>query len=70
MRKIMASFPFDECTVIPNQFNFEEIIRKKIEAGLDDEPLYIGDVSDILMKHKIWTECFPRITPFYGTVEV
>lgn len=66
----MVSFPFDKCIVLPNEFNLEEVIRRKLEEGIDEEPLVICDVSDLLTKYKTWTEYFPRVTPFFGAIEI
>jgi len=33
---------------------------------IDEEPLYICNVSDIIEKHNIWKEQMPRVTPFYA----
>lgn len=66
----MVRFPIDECIVLEEKFNFEKIVRRKIADDSDDDPVFICDVADILLKYKTWKECFPRITPFYGTIEV
>ncbi|XP_076107548.1 ornithine decarboxylase-like isoform X2 [Mytilus galloprovincialis] len=41
-------------------------IQEKIDAfGHEDNAFAIGNLGDIIRKHRIWKECFPRIEPFY-----
>lgn len=55
-----------EVNVVGEQFDATELIRKKVNFECKDEPLYICNVSDIINKYHIWTECMPRVVPFYG----
>lgn len=66
----MVKFPFDECTVLQNKFNFDEIVREKSKGTFDEEPLFICDVSDVLTKYKTWTKLFPRVIPFFGKCDL
>lgn len=57
-----------EVSVVGEQFDAIELIRKKVNFECKDEPLYICNVSDIINKYKIWTKYMPRVLPFYGMV--
>jgi len=43
----------------------DDTARSIIESGLE-EPFYVVDVQDILMKHKKWLISMPRVRPFYA----
>lgn len=43
-----------------------EVIRKKASFELEEEPLYVCNVSDIVEKHRTWKQQMPRVMPFYG----
>lgn len=43
-----------------------DVIRKKTNFEMDEEPLYVCNVSDIIEKHQIWKQQMPRVMPFYG----
>lgn len=44
-----------------------EHIQTKIDAyGNEVDPFFIGDLGDIINKHKKWSKCLPRVEPFYA----
>lgn len=43
-----------------------DVIKKKSSLELEEEPLYVCNVSDIIEKHQIWKQQMPRVMPFYG----
>ncbi|XP_063417052.1 ornithine decarboxylase-like [Mytilus trossulus] len=51
----------DTLPLITNQ------IQGKIDAFKHEVNAFaIGNIGDIIRKHRIWNECFPRIEPFYA----
>lgn len=52
--------------------NLDEIITSKINSRLDRksedqyDAFFIGDMSDVVRKHKLWTTQLPRVEPFYA----
>lgn len=52
--------------VINDQLDAFDVIRKKTMLEIEEEPLYICNISDIIEKHQIWKYNMPRVIPFYG----
>lgn len=52
--------------VIKNQLNVTEEIQKHSNDDIQDESLYIADLTDIIKKHLTWRKLMPRVKPFYG----
>jgi len=52
--------------------SLDEIITSKINSRLDRksedqyDAFFIGDMSDVVRKHKLWTSQLPRVEPFYA----
>ena len=42
-----------------------EAVQSVIDDG-QDEPFYVVDVNDMLLKHKKWLINLPRVKPFYA----
>lgn len=34
------------------------------------DAFFVGDLGDVLRKHKLWASHLPRVEPFYGNVNV
>lgn len=56
----------DNVTILPTPLNALEEIRSKPLSDIQEEPLYICDLTDIIKKHRTWTQLLPRVIPFYG----
>lgn len=53
--------------VIDEPLDAIDVIRERSMSGeVDEEPLYICNISDIIEKHRIWKQSMPRVLPFYG----
>ena len=52
--------------ILNEPLDVDEVIRKKSVMEMDEEPLYVFNVSDIIEKHRNWQRCMPRVMPFYG----
>lgn len=53
--------------VIDEPLDAIDVIRQRsISGDVDEEPLYICNISDIIQKHQIWKLRMPRVLPFYG----
>lgn len=53
--------------VIDEPLDAIDVIRQRsISGDVDEEPLYLCDISDIIKKHQIWKQSMPRVLPFYG----
>lgn len=54
--------------IIDGSFDVVDIVREKSFSGDigEEESLHICNLSDIIQKHFIWKQSFPRIFPFYG----
>lgn len=52
--------------IVNKPLNVLDEIRKKTITDVQEEPLYICDLTDIIEKHRTWTQMLPRIKPFYG----
>jgi len=52
--------------------NVDELIAKKINSrsdrGLENkyDAFFVGDMGDVVRKHKLWTSQLPRVEPFYA----
>jgi len=50
----------------------DEIIAKKISSRIDRDTenkydaFFVGDMGDVVQKHKLWTSQLPRVEPFYA----
>ncbi|XP_052074504.1 ornithine decarboxylase-like isoform X1 [Mytilus californianus] len=49
----------------PNPIS-NQILEKINLCSHDEKAVSIGDLGDIITKHKKWKECFPRVEPFYA----
>lgn len=53
--------------IIDEPLDAIDVIRQRSISGqVDEEPLYICNISDIIEKHRIWKQRMPRVLPFYG----
>lgn len=53
--------------VIDEPLDAIDVIRQRsISGDVDEEPLYICNISDLIKKHQIWKQRMPRVLPFYG----
>lgn len=53
--------------VVNKPINSIDVIRQKsIFGDVNEEPLYVCNISDIIQKHHIWKQSMPRVQPFYG----
>lgn len=52
--------------IINEPLDAMDVIGKKTTFELEEEPLYVCNVSDIIEKHTIWKQQMPRVMPFYG----
>lgn len=62
----MKAIGLDNVTIVDNPPIALDIIRKRALTDMQEEPLYICDLTDIIKKHRIWTQFLPRVLPFYG----
>jgi ornithine decarboxylase len=62
----MKDLGLDNVTIVDNPPIPLDIIRKRALTDLQEEPLYICDLTDIIKKHRIWTQFLPRVLPFYA----
>lgn len=62
----MKVYGFENVTILPTPLNALEEIQNKPLSEIQEEPLYICDLTDIIKKHRIWTQLLPRVIPFYG----
>lgn len=62
----LLSKEYDIRLVEGKQIDVNEIIGKTCLNGPQDEPIYICNVDDIFMKHKMWIAKMPRVVPFYA----
>ncbi len=62
----MKAIGLDNVNVVDNPPIALDIIRKRALTDIQEEPLYICDLTDIIKKHRIWTQFLPRVVPFYG----
>lgn len=62
----MKAIGLDNVTIVDNPPIALDIIRKRALTDMQEEPLYICDLTDIIKKHRIWTQFLPRVVPFYG----
>lgn len=59
--------PSNNFHVIDEPLDAIDVIRQRsISGDVDEEPLYLCNISDIINKHAIWTRSMPRVKPFYG----
>lgn len=56
----------EDVCVVDKPLNVLDEIREKAVTNIQEEPLYICDLTDIIKKHRIWTQLLPRVLPFYG----
>lgn len=62
----MKAVGLDNVSIVDDSPIALDIIRKRALTDIQDEPLYICDLTDIIKKHRIWTQFLPRVVPFYG----
>lgn len=43
-----------------------DVLEEIARANIEEEPLYLCDLTDIVRKHINWTQLLPRVVPFYG----
>lgn len=43
-----------------------DVLAEIAATTIDEEPLYLCDLTDIVRKHVNWTTLLPRVAPFYG----
>ncbi|XP_055316889.1 ornithine decarboxylase 1-like [Sitodiplosis mosellana] len=59
--------PSNNFHVIDEPLDAIDVIRQRSVSGnVDEEPLYLCDISDIINKHAIWKRSMPRVLPFYA----
>lgn len=58
----------DVC-VMDKPLNVLDEIREKSVTNIQGAPFYICDLTDIIKKHRTWTQLLPRVLPFYGKVQ-
>ena len=54
-----------ETVFSPLASTVDETVQSMIQNG-HEEPFYVVDIQDILMKHKKWLINMPRVKPFYA----
>lgn len=59
----------DVCVVDKPLDVLEEIRKKTVKSDIQVAPFYIGDLTDVVKKHRTWTQLLPRVIPFYGKVQ-
>ncbi|XP_052074522.1 ornithine decarboxylase-like [Mytilus californianus] len=53
--------------LVERQHSIDSLIKEKIhQIRSDENPFFIGDLGDIIRKHRIWQKCFPTVVPFYA----
>ncbi|XP_076105710.1 ornithine decarboxylase-like [Mytilus galloprovincialis] len=53
--------------LVEKQHCIDSLIKEKTnQIGADENPFFIGDLGDIIRKHKIWQKSFPTVVPFYA----
>lgn len=62
----MKVYGLDDVCIVDTPVNALDEIREKAISDMQEEPLYICDLTDIIKKHRIWTQLLPRVIPFYG----
>lgn len=62
----MPVIDFDEIALVGDDIDDVQIIKNIIETEKIDFPIHVLDVGDIIKKHKLWLEKFPRIVPHFG----
>ena len=66
----MKVIEFAGVNIIKKPLNALEEIQKKSITEIDEEPLYVCDLTDIIKKHRTWTQLLPRVSPFYGKLHI
>lgn len=62
----MKAIGLDNVSIVDDPPIALDIIRKRALTDIQEEPLYICDLTDIIKKHRIWTQFLPRVVPFYA----
>lgn len=63
----MKHIGLNKCNVVSKSLDVMNVIRQRSEHGqVDDESVYICNISDIVEKCEVWKQHLPRVTPFYG----
>ena len=57
---------FGGINIIEKSFSALKEIQKKSITEIYEEPLLVCDLTDIINKHRTWTQMLPRVMPFYG----
>ena len=53
--------------ITSHQKSISNLIQENIEHyEQEEDAFFIGDLGDIIKKHKLWQACFPRVESFYA----
>ncbi|KAJ6646596.1 Ornithine decarboxylase 1 [Pseudolycoriella hygida] len=62
----MKAKGLDDVIIVDNPPIALDIIRKRALTEIQEESLFICDLTDVIKKHRIWTQFLPRVIPFYA----
>jgi ornithine decarboxylase len=68
----MKQIIMNKAKVVVVKTGVDEVITKKINSrtdrGLENkyDAFFVGDMGDVVRKHKLWTTQLPRVEPFYA----
>lgn len=57
---------FDEIEIFDDGISEFELLKKYISKRKSEKPFHMLNIGDVLTKHQVWLQKFPRIVPYYG----
>lgn len=54
--------------VLDSASNVMSVVKDIALSGLQEEAFYVLDIGDVVLKHQIWKEKMPRVSPYYGAL--